>query len=104
MSIYVDRKYIGLIQYRLDGFVQKKPDLYNFRCPYCLDSKKSKTKLRGFIYKLKIAEAYAYRCHNCGMSTSFGHLLEFIDGEAYKQYKLGEVLRGTQSSRPGGEA
>lgn len=100
MSIYVDRKYIGLIQYRLDGFVQKKPDLYNFRCPYCLDSKKSKSKLRGFIYKLKVAEAYAYRCHNCGMSTSFGHLLEFIDGEAYKQYKLEKYCEGHNHSAP----
>jgi transcription elongation factor Elf1 len=100
MSIYVDRKYIGLIQYRLEGFVQKKPDLYNFRCPFCLDSKKSKTKLRGYIYKLQKVEALAYRCHNCGMSISFGHLLEFIDGATYKQYVLEKYCEGGNKHTP----
>lgn len=100
MSIYVDRKYIGMIQYRLDGFVQKKPDLYNFRCPFCLDSKKSKTKLRGYIYKLQKIEAYAYRCHNCGVSMSFGHLLEFLDGDSYKQYKLEKYCEGANKHTP----
>jgi len=100
MSVYVDRKYIGMIQYRLDGFVQKKPDLYNFRCPFCLDSKKSKTKLRGYIYKLKSVEALAYRCHNCGASMSFGHLLEFIDGTAYKQYVLEKYCEGGNKHTP----
>ena len=100
MSVYVDRKYIGMIQYRLDGFVQKKPDLYNFRCPFCLDSKKSKTKLRGYIYKLKSVEALAYRCHNCGASMSFGHLLEFIDGTAYKQYVLEKYVKGGNKHTP----
>lgn len=94
MNLYIDRKYIGLVQYRLDGFTQKKPDLYTFRCPFCLDSKKSKTKKRGFIYKLKNVESYAYRCHNCGMSTSFGHLLESIDNAAYKQYVLDKYCSG----------
>lgn len=100
MSIYVDRKYIGQIQYRLDGFVQKKPDLYNFRCPFCLDSKKSKTKSRGYIYKLQKVEAYAYRCHNCGASMSFGHLLEFIDSTAYKQYVLEKYCEGGNKHTP----
>lgn len=100
MSIYVDRKYIGQIQYRLEGFVQKKPDLYNFRCPFCLDSKKSKTKLRGYIYKLQKVEAYAYRCHNCGISISFGHLLEFLDSGAYKQYVLEKYCEGANKRTP----
>ena len=100
MSIYVDRKYIGMIQYRLDGFVQKKPDLYNFRCPFCLDSKKSKNTKRGYIYKLQKVEAYAYRCHNCGMSISFGHLLEFIDGSTYKQYVLEKYCEGGNKHTP----
>lgn len=88
MSIYIDRKYISHIQYRLERFAQKKPDLYNFRCPFCLDSSKNKLKARGYIYKLKNVETYAYRCHNCGKSISFGSLLEFIDSSAYKQYIL----------------
>lgn len=100
MSIYIDRKYIGQIQYRLERFSQKKPDLYNFRCPFCLDSNKSKSKARGYIYKLKDVESYAYRCHNCGKSISFGHLLESIDSAAYKQYVLEKYCAGANQRAP----
>ena len=100
MSLYIDRKYVGLIQYRLERFTQKKPDLYTFRCPFCLDSKKSKTKTRGYIYKLKDIESYAYRCHNCGKSISFGHLLEAIDSNAYKQYVLEKYCSGANGHAP----
>lgn len=100
MSIYIDRKYIGQIQYRLERFVQKKPDLYNFRCPFCLDSKKSKTKARGYIYKLKDIEAYAYTCKNCGKSISFGHLLKELDTTAYDQYVLEKYCSGANKHSP----
>lgn len=100
MSLYIDRKYLGLIQYRLDGFVQKKPDLYNCRCPYCLDSKKSKSKKRGYIYKLNGVESFAFRCHNCGKSISFGHLLQDLDGTAYKQYVLEKYCEGGNQHTP----
>lgn len=98
MSIYIDREFLGQIQYRLEGFVQKNSDLYNFRCPFCLDSKKNKSKKRGFIYKISDAEAYAYKCWNCGKSISFGHFLEAIDNTIYKQYVL-EKYKGGASNR-----
>ena len=100
MSIYVDRQYLGQIQYRLDGFVQKSPDLYNFRCPFCLDSRKSKSKRRGFVYKLKEVESFAYCCHNCGKSISFGHFLEAIDGMAYREYILEKYRSGNTGHSP----
>lgn len=100
MSIYIDRKFIGLVQFRLEGFVQKKPDLYNFRCPFCLDSKKSKNKSRGYIYKLNGIESYAYRCHNCGKSISFGHFLQAIDETSYKQYVLEKYVQGVNAHAP----
>ena len=100
MSVYIDRKYIGQVQYRLERFSQKKPDLYNFRCPFCLDSKKSKSKTRGYIYKLNGIEAYAYRCHNCGASMSFGHFLEAIDPSAYKQFVLEKYCEGANRHAP----
>lgn len=100
MSIFIDRKYLGLIQYRLERFSQKKLDLYNFRCPFCLDSKKNKSKTRGYIYKLNGIESYAYRCHNCGKSISFGHFLEAIDGTAYKQYVLEKYCAGNNRNSP----
>lgn len=98
MSVYVERKYLGLIQYRLDHFKQKKVDLYNFRCPYCLDSKRNKNKARGYIYARE--NHYFFRCHNCGKSTTFAHFLKDLDSTAYKEYVLelyreGAIVRAT---------
>ena len=50
--IFLDSKYIGLISARLDKIKKVKPDLYNFRCPYCGDSKKHKNKKRGYLLSL----------------------------------------------------
>ena len=44
MSVFIDRKFLGFVSHRLDQFKQKSQDLYNFRCPYCGDSKKNKLK------------------------------------------------------------
>ena len=43
----VDTKYIGLVSSRLTKFKRVKPNLYNFRCPICGDSKKQQNKARG---------------------------------------------------------
>lgn len=103
MSVYIERKYLGLVQYRLDHFKQKKVDLYNFRCPYCLDSKKNKNKARGYVYAR--ANQYFYRCHNCGASTTFAHFLKDLDPQAYKEYVLetyreGATKRATPDKEP----
>jgi len=100
MSVYIDREFLGQIQYRLEGFSRKSADLYNFRCPFCLDSKKNKSKKRGYIYKITDAEAYAYKCWNCGKSISFGHFLEAIDTTAYRQYILEKYKEGANRHSP----
>ena len=41
MSLVVDTKYISLASSQLDKFKRKNSYLYNFRCPYCGDSKKN---------------------------------------------------------------
>ena len=92
MSVIVDRKYLGLIQYRLESFVQKSPDLYNFRCPFCHDSKKSRSKKRGYIYR-KVNDFF-YRCHNCGVSVTFANFLKELDGNTYKEYVLENYSSG----------
>ena len=50
MSNYVDLKYINILSVRLEQFKQKGKNLFNFRCPYCGDSQKDKTKARGYLY------------------------------------------------------
>src|SRR5210317_1341567 len=98
MSVYIDRKFIGLIQFRLEQFSQKNPDLYNFRCPYCHDSKKRKTKKRGYIYRK--GNDYFFRCHNCGEGTTFGNFLKFVDPGSYKQYVLEKYSEGNNAHSP----
>ena len=69
---------------RLDKFKKVRDNLFNFRCPYCGDSQKSRSKARGYFYRKK--NDYFYRCHNCGKGTTFGKVLEYIDSMMYKEY------------------
>ena len=76
---------------RLDKFKKVRDNLFNFRCPYCGDSQKSRSKARGYFYRKK--NDFFYRCHNCAKGTTFGKVLEYIDQETYKQYVM-ERWRG----------
>ena len=103
MSVYIDRKFLGFISSKLEQFKQKQTDLYNFRCPYCGDSKKNKLKARGYVYRK--SNDYFFVCHNCGKSTTFARFLEHIDGTTYKQYILerystGETGYGSNTKKP----
>jgi len=99
----IDSKYIGLISSRLVKFKRVKSDLYNFRCPICGDSKKNKTKTRGYLYTVKAD--VNYRCHNCGASMTFSNFLKEIDPVVHKQYvferfKQGSTGRGSVVEEP----
>jgi DNA primase len=83
---YIENKYIGLISSRLDKFSQKSTDNYNFRCPYCGDSKKTKNKARGYLYSIK--DTFNYKCHNCGKSSSFKNFLKDVDPTLHDQYVI----------------
>ena len=82
----VDSKYIGLISSRLTKFKRVKPNLYNFRCPICGDSKKHRNKARGYLYGIKANTNF--KCHNCGASMSFNNFLKEIDTVLQKQYVM----------------
>lgn len=90
---FVDTKYIDLISSRLDKFKRVKPNLYNFRCPYCGDSQRYKNKARGYIYQTK--NDHNYKCHNCGASRSFTNFLKDFDPSLYDQYILERFKNGT---------
>ena len=103
MSVYIDRKFLGFVSSKLEQFKEKKTDLYNFRCPYCGDSKKNKLKARGYVYRK--SNDYFFVCHNCSKSTTFAKFLEHVDGTTYKQYILeryaaGETGYGTNTKKP----
>lgn len=86
MSLYIDRKYATLIGTRLENFKQKGANLFDFRCPFCLDSQKSKTKKRGYLYH-KVNDLF-FRCHNCGKSHTMANFIKEIDETLYNEYIL----------------
>lgn len=92
MSVYIDRKFLGFVSSKLEQFKQKNTDLYNFRCPYCGDSKKNRLKARGYVYRK--SNDYFFVCHNCGVSTTFAKFIEHVDGSSYKQYVLERYMNG----------
>ena len=98
-----DSKFIGLISSRLEKFKRVKPNLYNFRCPICGDSKKNNSKTRGYLYVVKANTNY--RCHNCGASMTFSNFLKTMDPVIHKQYvfekfKDNKTGRGTVVEEP----
>ena len=97
MSSYIDIKYINEISARLSQFKKKGDYLLNFRCPHCGDSKKSKTKARAYLYRVK--NDMFFKCHNCGEGQSLTNFLKFLDTKKYEQYLL-ERYKGSAPSTP----
>lgn len=93
--ISLDRKYVKLLAPRLKKFSQKREDLYNFRCPFCGDSKKSESKARGYIYRKR--NDYFYKCQNCGISKNLYSLIETLDNELLKEYILEKYKNGEET-------
>jgi len=89
---FIDEKYISLVSSRLQKFTKKKSGLYNFRCNYCGDSEKQKSKARGYLYQIK--NDYNFKCHNCGMSKSFTNFLKDLDQPLYDQYIMERYKQG----------
>ena len=92
MPSYIDTKYVNILSSRLSLFKRKTNGLYNFRCPFCGDSQKSKTKARGYFYQRRTD--LFFRCHNCGQSSTFSNFLKQFDGETYKEYALERYKEG----------
>ena len=95
---YIDSKYLNIISPQLSKFKKKGDFLWNFRCPYCGDSQKSRTKARGFVYRKK--NDLFYKCHNCGVGTTLGKLLQHIDSKTYDDYILERYRSGVKTNNP----
>ena len=80
---YLEQKYILLLSPQLNLFKKKSNALFNFRCPYCGDSQKNKSKARGYIFPK--GNSYIYKCHNCSVSTSAVKLIKYVDEKLYNQ-------------------
>ena len=89
---HIDSKFIGLLSSRLQKFKRVKSNLYNFRCPICGDSKKNKSKTRGYLYAVKANTNF--KCHNCGASMSLNNFIKEIDSTLHKQYTMEKFKSG----------
>lgn len=94
MSLHIDTKFIRLISSRLRNFKQKGQNLFNFSCPMCGDSRKNRTKARGYVFA-KNNDLF-YKCHNCGAGTTLGNLIKEVDGSIHKEYILERYKSGEQ--------
>ena len=95
---YITQKYIGIVGVRLEQFKKRGKNLWNCRCPLCGDSKKDKTKARGFIFEYD--GDVMYKCHNCGVSTGFTSFLNDVDPTLKKQYVLEKFGNKTKRKIP----
>ncbi len=92
----IDIQYLYNISPRLDRFKKKSRNLFNFRCPYCGDSQKNKSKARGFVYAVK--NEYFYKCHNCSKGTTLNKLIEHIDPQLHKEYIIEKYKTGNNNT------
>jgi len=82
--MYIEQKYLLIASSQLQQFKRKGDFLFNFRCPYCGDSQKNRTKARGFVFRKE--SNLIYKCHNCGKGASFQNLLKHLDPKIYDEY------------------
>ncbi len=94
MSLLTDQKFTLLLSSKLDRFKRVDARVFNFRCPFCGDSQKSKLKARGYLYEK--SGCISFKCHNCSYSTSLSNLIKTIDPILHREYIL-EKFRDGQS-------
>ena len=84
--ISIDIKYLRLLP--LDQFCEIGNYKFNFRCPVCGDSKKSKFKKRGNACPAPNDNTkLIITCYNCSYASIFSSFLFTQNRELFKQYK-----------------
>jgi len=84
---WIDDKYVMLLSGHVDRFkvISHSPLQVNFRCPICGDSKKSKTKARGYVYRVPDGSVL-FKCHNCSEGTTLRKLLKIVNTRLFEEY------------------
>lgn len=83
---YIDLKYLNILSSQLGLFKRKNDNLWNFRCPYCGDSQRDKTKARGYVFQKE--GKYIYKCHNCGQGSTLSNLIKHVNPHLHKEYVM----------------
>lgn len=86
---WIETKHILLLSNTLANFKRKNTNIYNFRCPFCLDSKQSKSKARGYIFIRN--GKHIFHCHNCNSTLRFPQFLKKLNSNLYDQYLFDHI-------------
>jgi hypothetical protein len=97
-DIYKQVSFALEVASKLDQWKQRGSYLYNFRCPFCGDSQKSKYKARGYLYRSPHDGLLHYKCHNCPESGSFRWFLSRLDESLLRKYRLETLSVGGAGS------
>lgn len=96
MTLYLDRTYVQRLSGVLSNLTQKSEYLWNVKCPLCGDSKKSKTKARGYFYRSD--QSIIYHCHNCNRTLSLRNFLKEVSYSLYSEYMLETITESNSNN------
>lgn len=96
MTLSLDRSYVQRLSGVLSNFTQKSDYLWNVKCPLCGDSKRSKTKTRGYFYRAD--QSIIYHCHNCNRTLSLKNFLKETSYSLYSEYLLETITNSITNS------
>jgi len=88
MAIATEVSYMRRLNSHLRNYKEKGPNLWEFSCPYCGDSKKDPTKTRGFIFLPSGKNTHFFKCHNCAKALGFSKFLKDQNATLHKEYRL----------------
>ena len=90
---FADKLFLPNLEYK-DG-----DRVLAFRCPYCGDDPKKKSKRSAFLFPSKNNEhSLNFKCHRqkkCGVSKNFPNFLKDQDEKLFKSYQMGRYQEGT---------
>lgn len=92
-----EEHYIRLLAAQLKGF-KKTASSYNFKCPLCGDSKRNKSKQRGYLYSRN--GEWFFHCHNGCPGRHFKWFLKHINPVLYQDYVLDNFNRLDSKEKP----
>lgn len=95
---FLQKQFINRVSGYLPRFSWESPVSCNFRCPICGDSKKSKTKRRGYIYEAR--GNWWYKCQNCGHADYFTNYLKEFHRALYNEL----IIDAIRSNAPNPQA
>jgi len=82
-------QFLDQVSHRLRNFKWVSRNHANFSCPFCGDSRKDRSKTRGYV--LYDGNSPAFYCHNCHEAISFGSFLNKLDPSLYHEYNFSKL-------------